>query len=74
VDLHSVEPCFQHRIFRSGGVQLHVFFDLLDSQRARRLVALQCDRAGRDDRVVARFPKVVAFCDTPEDPELEINE
>ncbi len=30
---------------------------LLDGQRTRRLVALQRDSAGRDDRVVARFPK-----------------
>jgi len=61
-------------VFCGSGVELYVFFDLLDGQRTRRLVALQRDSAGRDDRVVARFPKGVAFCDTPEGPELEINE
>ena len=40
VDLHAVELRFHHRVFRGGGVQPYVFFDLLHSQRARRLVAL----------------------------------
>ena len=74
VDLNAVKPRFQHSIFGGSGVQLHVFFDLLDGQRVGCLVAFDRDGAGPDDGVVTRFSKDVTFCDTPEGPELEKNE
>ena len=74
MDLNAVVPCFQHRIFGGGRVQLHVFFDLLDGQRAGCLVTFDRDGARPDDGVVTLFSKDVTFSGTPEGPELEKNE
>lgn len=73
VDLDSVEPRFQHRVFCSGGVQLHVFFDLFHGQRARGLVTFQWDGARSDMWVPALLLKYCWVCDAAERPKLEIN-
>jgi hypothetical protein len=66
-------PAFRTAFFGGGGVQFHVFFDLLDGQCSGRLVAFHRDGARAHDGIVARLPKDVAFCDTAEDPELDKN-
>jgi hypothetical protein len=73
VDLYAVKACFQHRIFRGGRVQLHVFFDLLHSQRARGGGVLQPNGAWSDKRVPALLTKDFGICGAAESPELEKN-